>query len=128
MAVVTGNTFTEQKTYSPSSMPLLALIARLGKPMFVSPMVYPYETGGTTVAVPTTFTEQKTYSPASMFEGYYVIQIASPQVKIIYSQLGELFIEQQNYIFPNSLNEAVATQSIKQAVSGLVPPPPQFWS
>jgi len=127
MAVVTGNTFTEQKLYSPSSMPLIASVVQLGEPMFVSPVVYPYETGGTTVANPTTFIEQVTYSPSSLFEGNYISQYGDPLYNQVYNEIGMMLTEQTLYA-PASLSIADSQNSSNYAVTGLTPPPAQFWS
>jgi len=131
MAEVTGNTFTVQKLYPPSSMPLIAAVVTTNLPQ--TKEVYPYETGGITVAVPTTFTEQVMYPPSSLFEGSYISQYGDPMFNQTYTEIGLVFSEQTLYT-PTALSGATSTQSNLYAVTGLAKSAAQaetitqFWS
>lgn len=115
MAVVTGNIFSYQKGYTPTSLIANKSSAQIGLPLVKN--VYPYETGGATVASPTTFSEQKTYPPNSFFEGNF-IKTGVPQMKEIYTEIGMVISEQILYS-PNSLSEINGKQSYKYAVTGI---------
>lgn len=118
MAVVPANTVNAsyQKVYTATTLIANQSINQTNLPQVKE--VFPYETGGITVASPTTFSEQKTYPPNSLFVVQPISKIGLPQTKEIYDE--KAMVESYQILYsPNSLREINGKQSYTYAVTGL---------
>jgi len=132
MAVVTGNVFTIQKKYDPTS--LVSLNSHLVKIGLPQVKVLYSVTGGTANTV---FAVQLTYSDQSLLiSNAPVYREGIPKVKMVYpfatggANTAEptIFSVQALASFPIGRNESSSILSYRYAVTGLTPPPTQFWS
>lgn len=130
MAEVTGNTFTVQKIYPPTSLAFKnSHIVKFGLP---EEKVNYYITGGTANTV---FSQHTLYYPTSMLGNVTISTIGIPKVKLIYpfarggaNTAEPLIFSEQVLYFPINLDSASSTQSYRTGVTGRNPIPRQFWS